>query len=80
MMQWLLDVYKRQYDEYKNTGDGFSFKNYNAHEMMDIIDYALKVYQDKEKWQGLVHRAMEAKLDWNKSADAYLKVFNSLLD
>ena len=68
------------YDEYKNTGDGFSFKNYNAHEMMDIIDYALKVYQDKEKWQGLVHRAMEAKLDWDKSADAYLKVFNSLLD
>ena len=49
-------------------------------EMMDIIDYALKVYQDKEKWQGLVHRAMEAKLDWDKSADAYLKVFNSLLD
>lgn len=68
------------YNEYENTGDGFSFKNYNAHEMMDIIDYALKVYQDKEKWQGLVHRAMEAKLDWDKSADAYLKVFNSLLD
>ena len=46
----------------------------------DIIDYALRIYADKEKWQGLVHRAMEAKLDWDKSADAYLKVFNSLLD
>ena len=68
------------YNEFNNTGDGFSFINYNAHEMMDIIDYALKVYQDKEQWQGLVHRAMEAKLDWDKSADAYLKVFNSLLD
>ena len=48
--------------------------------MMDIIDYALKVYQDKEQWQGLVNREMESKLDWDKSADAYLKVFNSLLD
>ena len=68
------------YNEFENTGMGFSFTNYNAHEMMDIIDYALRIYADKEKWQGLVHRAMEAKLDWDKSADAYLKVFNSLLD
>ncbi|MBM6797575.1 glycogen/starch synthase, partial [Coprobacillus cateniformis] len=68
------------YNEFENTGTGFSFTNYNAHEMMDIIDYALRIYADKEKWQGLVHRAMEAKLDWDKSADAYLKVFNSLLD
>lgn len=67
------------YNEYENTGTGFSFTNYNAHEMMDIIDYALKVYQDKEAWSGLITRAMNAKLDWDKSADAYLKVFNSLL-
>ena len=68
------------YNEFENTGTGFSFKNYNAHEMMEIIDYALEVYKDKDKWRGLVHRAMNAKLDWDKSADAYLKVFNSLLD
>jgi starch synthase len=48
--------------------------------MMDIIDYALSVYQDKEAWAGLVQRAMSAQLDWDKSANAYLKVFNSLLD
>lgn len=48
--------------------------------MMDVIDYALNVYQNKAQWNGLIHRAMEAKLDWDKSADAYLKIFNSLLD
>lgn len=68
------------YNEYENTGTGFSFTNFNAHEMMDIIDYALKVYEDKEAWDGLIHRAMSAVLDWDKSADAYLKVFRSLLD
>ena len=64
----------------KRKNYGFSFTNYNAHEMMDIIDYALRVYEDKEAWAGLVDRAMSAVLDWDKSADAYLKVFNSLLD
>ena len=68
------------YDEYHHTGNGFGFMNYNAHEMMDIIDYALKVYQDKDEWNGLVSRAMQAKLDWDKSAEEYLKIFHSLLD
>lgn len=29
------------YNEFEQTGTGFSFSNYNAHEMMDTIDYAL---------------------------------------
>ena len=67
------------YNEYEQTGTGFSFANYNAHEMMDTIDYALDVFEDKEAWVELMKRAMSAKLDWDKSADAYLTVFNSLL-
>ena len=68
------------YDEYADTGTGFSFANYNAHEMMKTIDYALKVYdEDPEAWKGIMTRAMQAKLDWDASADQYLKVFNSLI-
>ena len=67
------------YNEYEQTGTGFSFANYNAHEMMDTLDYALEVFEDKESWTELMKRAMSAKLDWDKSADAYLTVFNSLL-
>ena len=68
------------YDEYAHTGTGFSFANFNAHEMMRTIDYALKVYdEDPEAWKGIMTRAMSAKLDWDASADQYLKVFNSLL-
>ena len=68
------------YNEYENTGNGFGFMNYNAHEMMRIIDYALDVYKNKKRWHGLVHRAMNAKLDWDQSAVEYLKIFDSLLD
>ena len=68
------------YDEYAHTGTGFSFANFNAHEMMRTIDYALKVYnEDPEAWKGIMTRAMSAKLDWDTSADQYLKVFKSLL-
>ena len=61
-------------------GTGFSFANYNAHEMMDTIDYALHIYyDDKDQWNGLIYRAMTEKLDWDRSADEYLRVFGSLL-
>jgi len=68
------------YNEYEDTGTGFSFANYNAEEMMDTIDYALKVwYDNKEAWDHLVQRAMSAKLDWDHSSEDYINVFSSLL-
>lgn len=68
------------FNEFDGTGTGFSFANYNAHEMMDIIDYALHIYYDeKDQWNGLIYRAMTEKLDWDRSADEYLRVFGSLL-
>ena len=35
------------YNEYEGTGTGFSFANYNAHEMLDCILYAKYVYYNK---------------------------------
>ena len=32
------------YNEFENSGTGFSFKNFNAHEMLSTIRYAEKVY------------------------------------
>lgn len=69
------------YNEYEQTGTGFSFYNYNAHEMMGTIDYALKVYyEDKKAWQGIMTRGMKEKLDWDASADQYIRVFKSLVE
>ena len=68
------------YNEYEDTGTGFSFANYNAHEMEHTIDYALSVYyNNKEAWDRMVQRAMKAKLDWDRSSDEYINVFNALL-
>ena len=35
------------YNEYEGTGTGFSFVNYNAHEMLNTIRYAEHIYYDK---------------------------------
>lgn len=49
--------------------------------MMRTIDYALKVYDNApDAWRQIMIRAMNAKLDWDASADQYLKVFNSLME
>ena len=43
------------YNEYESTGTGFSFANYNAHEMMNTINYAKHVfYNNKREWNKIV--------------------------
>ena len=64
------------YNEYEQTGTGFSFKNYNAHEMLDTIRYSLKVYYDRRKqWDAMVKRAMKQDFSWNRSAREYEELY-----
>lgn len=67
------------YNEYEGTGTGFSFRNYNAHEMYNTIRYAHSVYVDKRReWNRLVDRAMAADFSWKTSADQYAELYNWL--
>jgi starch synthase len=67
------------YNEFTQEGTGFSFANYNAHELLHTIRRALEVYRDKESWKGLVNRTMKAKHDWEKSSKEYTRLYNTLL-
>ena len=67
------------YNEYESTGTGFSFANYNAHEMMDIINYAKHIYYDKKReWNKIIDRAMAADFSWNMSARRYEDLYRML--
>lgn len=69
------------YNEYENLGTGFSFLNYNAHEMLSIIRYAQSVYEnDRNAWNGMIHRAMEKDFSWSSSAKCYEELYDSLLE
>ena len=67
------------YNEYEGTGTGFSFANYNAHEMLNTIRYAEHVYYDKKRsWNKMVERAMKADFSWSVSAKKYEEMYEEL--
>ena len=68
------------YNEYESTGTGFSFRNYNAHEMLNTIRYAEHIYYDKKReWNKLIDRAMAADFSWNVSAGKYQEMYDWLI-
>jgi starch synthase len=68
------------YNEFESTGTGFSFTNYNAHEMLRTIRYAEHVYYDrKREWNKMVDRAMAADFSWDVSAKKYQEMYDWLI-
>lgn len=67
------------YNEYEQTGNGFSFANYDAYEMLNMIRYAKDVYENhRAEWEAMVKRAMQCDYSWKASAKEYEKLYNSL--
>ncbi len=68
------------YNEYESTGTGFSFTNYNAHEMLAAIRYAEKIYYDKKReWNKIIDRAMAVDYSWQVSALKYQEMYDWLI-
>ena len=68
------------YNEYEGTGTGFSFRNYNAHEMLATVRNAEKIFYDKKReWNKMVDRAMAADFSWGNSARQYEEMYNWLI-
>ena len=67
------------YNEFEDTGTGFSFSNYNAHEMLGTIEYAKSVfYSHHDAWNRMVERAMKADFSWAASARKYEDLYRML--
>ena len=67
------------YNEYTGKGTGFSFTNYNAHDMMYVIKYAMQTYYDnKTAWNKLIKNAMSVDYSWSVSADKYLEMYSEI--
>jgi starch synthase len=68
------------YNEFNNSGTGFSFANYNAHEMLACIRYAKDVFFDrKREWNKLIDRAMAEDYSWSSPSKKYEEVYDMLL-
>ena len=68
------------FNEFENSGTGFGFRNYNAHEMMATVRYAERIFYDqKDQWNDLVKRAMKVDFSWNASAEKYEILYDHIL-
>ena len=68
------------YNEYENTGDGFSFTNYDAGDMLNVINYSKKVfYENKRQWNQIVDRGMAKDFSWNVSMEKYAGIYRWLI-
>lgn len=70
------------YDSIKpvgNGGNGFTFADYNAYDMLYVIREAINCYYNKEFWPELVKRVMSVDFSWQRSAKDYEKVYGEML-
>lgn len=68
------------YNEVTEEGFGFSFTNFNAHDMLYTIRRALWFYQnEKSVWRKLVKTAMSEDFSWAQSAFHYNQLYSELV-
>jgi starch synthase len=65
-------------DEGGDNPNGFTFKTYNAHDMLSAVDRAKSVFHDKGRWQWLQRNAMSCDFSWSTSAKQYIELYESL--
>lgn len=58
------------------NGNGFTFHDYNAHDMLYVILQSINLFKDKKSWLNLVKRVMSEDFSWNNQADKYEKIYN----
>ncbi len=60
-------------------GKGFTFKGYNAHDMLGAIDRCIDFYNNREKWEKHIKNLIKYNSGWKNSVSEYLKLYNELL-
>ncbi len=66
------------YNNYTNSGNGFSFNNYNAHELLYSTKRAIDSVNDFGKREKIIKNAMTADYSWDESAKQYKELYSSL--
>ncbi|WP_105619595.1 glycogen synthase GlgA [Vallitalea okinawensis] len=60
-------------------GTGLSFDNYNAHDLLFTLEYAVYLYNQKDAWRQLFINATHEDFSWHQSAVQYNQLYHTLL-
>ena len=68
------------YNEYEQTGTGFTFGPFNANDFLNTVNYAKSVFfEHRPEWDAMVKRGMEKNFSWSSSARQYEGMYEWLL-
>lgn len=67
------------YNERTGEGTGFTFFDYNAHEMLFAIKRALKCHADDEAWNRIIKNIAKTDYGWEQSAKQYVQLYRQLV-
>ena len=71
----------RRYSDFDGIGDGFSFSDYQAKDLLLVITEAVKLYfSNEKKFTELRKRAMKKDFTWKKSAQQYISMYSDIAD
>jgi starch synthase len=69
----------KPYNEFTGEGNGFSFDDYNANDMLNTLRYALSVYHKKEALEKLRQAGMRQDWSFQKSAQTYAALYVAMM-
>jgi starch synthase len=58
-----------------NRNNGFIFSQYTKEELLKLIEKAVRVFKNKNKWIALIKNAMGCNFSWKVSADKYIQLY-----
>ncbi|MGD9678498.1 MAG: glycogen synthase GlgA [Vulcanibacillus sp.] len=67
------------FDEFTGLGNGFTFANYNAYDMLYTIRRALKLYDNKPFWEKIISNGKKEDYSWRQSAKRYINLYQHVL-
>lgn len=68
------------FNKFTLEGNGFSFANYNAHELMHVLLEAIHLHNnDKKTWQILQRQALNEDFSLKKMGEAYLALYQEII-
>ncbi len=65
----------KSYNQITGNGNGLSFANYNAHDMMHTIRSAIQLFKNKTVWHNIIKNAMQTDFSWRRSARRYVELY-----
>jgi starch synthase len=74
-----LDDTIEEFDPRSKRGNGFKFGPYESSAFLCAIQRAVDLWTDRKTWEILMRRGMAADFSWNRSAERYLALYQTLL-